>query len=60
MPIPPELCAGDYDGDPAFRSRFHRWLSALWHEKDQLISYVLAGKRFGHDAEALAQRNTVP
>ena len=45
LPISPELCAGDYAGDPAFRSRFHRWLSALWHEKDELISYVLAGKR---------------
>lgn len=45
LPIPPELCAGDYGNDAAFRSRFHRWLGALWIEKDELISYVLTGRR---------------
>ncbi|MDF2463953.1 MAG: acyltransferase [Ramlibacter sp.] len=41
LPIPVEFCAGDYAGDPAFRSRFQRWLDQLWHEKDVQIEALL-------------------
>jgi len=44
LPIPPEFCVdGDYDEDPAFRGRFHRWLAHLWEEKDRQIAALLAG-----------------
>jgi len=41
LPIPAEFCAGDYAGDPAFRSQFQRWLDQLWVEKDLQISAIL-------------------
>lgn len=40
-PLPPELLAGNYIEDPAFRASFARWLSALWAEKDQEIDTLL-------------------
>jgi 1-acyl-sn-glycerol-3-phosphate acyltransferase len=43
LPIPPEFCAGDYAGDTAFRSTFHRWLAELWDEKDRQIDALLQG-----------------
>ena len=43
LPIPPALCLGDYVGDSVFRTGFHRWLGALWLEKDATISGLLAG-----------------
>lgn len=42
LPIPAEYCTGDYSEDAAFRSTFHRWLAALWEEKDRQIEAVLA------------------
>ncbi|MGO4308145.1 acyltransferase [Cupriavidus sp. RAF12] len=42
LPIPPELCLGDYAKDSAFRAEFHRWLGALWEEKDRDIAAMLA------------------
>ncbi|HSN32440.1 MAG TPA: acyltransferase [Ideonella sp.] len=42
LPIPPAFCAGDYAGDPAFRSVFHGWLAGLWEEKDREIDALLA------------------
>ncbi|MDP3759399.1 MAG: acyltransferase [Ramlibacter sp.] len=41
LPIPVEFCAGDYAGDPAFRSQFQRWLDQLWQEKDLQIAAIL-------------------
>lgn len=43
LPIPPEFCTGDYEGDSAFRGRFHRWLADLWEEKDRQIEALLRG-----------------
>ena len=43
LPIPAEFCAGDYAGDPAFRSQFQRWLDQLWQEKDLQITELLQG-----------------
>ncbi len=37
LPIPPELRAGDYAGDPKFRKIFQRWLEEIWREKDEEI-----------------------
>lgn len=39
-PIPAELI-GDYENDPAFKTRFQHWLNQLWHEKDALIDIEL-------------------
>jgi 1-acyl-sn-glycerol-3-phosphate acyltransferase len=43
LPIPAEFCAGDYAGNPAFRSQFQRWLDQLWQEKDVQIDAILQG-----------------
>lgn len=42
LSIPPEICSGDYDGDPAFRIRFQQWLGSLWEDKDRRITALLA------------------
>jgi 1-acyl-sn-glycerol-3-phosphate acyltransferase len=36
--IPPELLAGDYLADRAFRARMQEWVQALWSEKDALLA----------------------
>jgi 1-acyl-sn-glycerol-3-phosphate acyltransferase len=36
-PIDERMAAGDYAGDPEFRTRFKEWLAALWTEKDELL-----------------------
>ena len=41
MPIPAEFCAGDYTQDAGFRTRFQRWLEAIWEEKDKQIDALL-------------------
>lgn len=41
LPIPAEYCVGDYEADATFRAQFHRWLAALWHEKDQQIALLM-------------------
>ncbi|MDZ4076011.1 MAG: acyltransferase [Hylemonella sp.] len=43
LPIPAEFCTGDYEDDSEFRGRFHRWLAAIWEEKDQQIAALLRG-----------------
>jgi 1-acyl-sn-glycerol-3-phosphate acyltransferase len=43
LPIPRELCAGDYGADAAFRGRFNRWIARLWEEKDRQIDALLQG-----------------
>lgn len=41
-PVEPWMIAGDYSADRDFRSRFHRWLTGLWNEKDKRISKLYA------------------
>jgi 1-acyl-sn-glycerol-3-phosphate acyltransferase len=41
-PIPPDLLAGDYQNDPAFRERMQIWLNELWADKDRTIAALLA------------------
>jgi 1-acyl-sn-glycerol-3-phosphate acyltransferase len=41
--IPPELLAGDYMNDPAFREQFQVWVRDLWQDKDALIEQTLQG-----------------
>ena len=38
--IPPELLQGDYNNDPEFRADFQDWISAIWQDKDQLITQI--------------------
>lgn len=42
LPLPQAMCVGDYQGDPAFRASFARWLSALWEEKDRQLELLLS------------------
>lgn len=41
-PIEPWMTQGDYSGDAEHRERFKAWLTAVWHEKDDLIAKLLA------------------
>jgi 1-acyl-sn-glycerol-3-phosphate acyltransferase len=47
--IPPEMCTGDYEGNPAFRASFSTWLAAVWEEKDRAMS-DLCGRVVATDA----------
>ncbi|KAF1692553.1 acyltransferase [Pseudoxanthomonas jiangsuensis] len=40
-PIPPELVAGNYQEDRAFRARFQQWMNAVWQEKDADLARLL-------------------
>lgn len=40
--IPPEFCTGDYENDRAMRKSFHRWLEAMWKQKDLDIAAMLS------------------
>ncbi len=31
------MLEGDYENDREYRSRFHKWLTEVWQEKDELI-----------------------
>lgn len=39
-PVEPWILEGDYVNDRDFRSRFHTWLTQIWHEKDQRIGAI--------------------
>jgi 1-acyl-sn-glycerol-3-phosphate acyltransferase len=41
LPITEELRVGDYTADTAYRRRFHRWLDAVWQDKDAQIDQLL-------------------
>ena len=41
LPIPPEFCTGDYEGDPLFRGTVHRWLADIWEFKDAQIAKIM-------------------
>ena len=40
LPIPPAFATADYAKDSGFRRAFHKWLTALWEDKDKLIGEV--------------------
>jgi 1-acyl-sn-glycerol-3-phosphate acyltransferase len=40
LPIDPAIIAGDYQNDREFRREVHRWLGALWREKDARIAEI--------------------
>ncbi|MFK3771723.1 acyltransferase [Pseudomonas sp. NPDC089406] len=40
--LDPELSAGDYENDPAFRQTVQAWVNQLWVEKDQRIDELRA------------------
>ena len=42
LPVPRELAAGDYAGDPAVREAFQQWVQSLWQDKDALIDALSA------------------
>ena len=37
QPLPPEICAGDYQEDREFRKQFHAWIAEIWQRKDEKI-----------------------
>lgn len=37
-PVPRWVCEGDYESDPEFRARFHRWVAERWAAKDARIA----------------------
>jgi 1-acyl-sn-glycerol-3-phosphate acyltransferase len=39
-PIDAELLAGDYENDREFRRYMHRWLGAVWEDKDARIAEI--------------------
>ncbi len=36
-PVEEWMLEGDYENDREYRSRFHKWLTEVWQEKDELI-----------------------
>jgi 1-acyl-sn-glycerol-3-phosphate acyltransferase len=40
-PLESWMVVGDYGSDREYRSRFHRWLTDVWQEKDQRIAKLL-------------------
>ncbi|RQP22675.1 acyltransferase [Piscinibacter terrae] len=45
--VPQELVRTDYVADPRGRAAFRRWVKALWQEKDERISALLAREARG-------------
>ncbi len=41
-PVERWMVEGDYENDREFRSRFHRWLTQVWQEKDGQIGSLLS------------------
>jgi 1-acyl-sn-glycerol-3-phosphate acyltransferase len=44
LPIPPEFCTADYEGDTEFRGVLHRWLADIWAFKDEQIDQLLKAR----------------
>jgi 1-acyl-sn-glycerol-3-phosphate acyltransferase len=42
-PVEEWMIEGDYENDRDYRSRFHRWLSQVWQDKDERIAKLLSG-----------------
>jgi 1-acyl-sn-glycerol-3-phosphate acyltransferase len=45
LPVPPQLCEGDYAKDAAQRARLQQWLADLWREKDLQLDELQAAFR---------------
>ena len=58
LPIAPDLCTGDYAGDPAFRRHFHQWLEQLWREKDDAIAALAPAGVASHRAAPADERGS--
>ena len=41
-PVERWMIAGNYESDRNYRSRFHKWLTQVWQEKDERIDELLA------------------
>jgi 1-acyl-sn-glycerol-3-phosphate acyltransferase len=41
LPVEQWMIEGDYEKDREFRSRFHRWLTGIWQDKDQRVADLL-------------------
>ncbi|HEX4879963.1 MAG TPA: acetyltransferase [Limnobacter sp.] len=37
LPIPQDMIAGDYRGDPSFKSAFKTWVASIWQAKDERL-----------------------
>lgn len=44
-PIPPDIMAGNYQDDRAFRARFQQWMNGLWQQKDEDMARLLGSGR---------------
>lgn len=42
-PVDDWIVAGDYQNDREFRSKFHKWLTQVWQEKDEKIGALSGG-----------------
>jgi hypothetical protein len=40
-PVEEWMIDGDYENDREYRSRFHKWLTQVWQEKDERIAKLL-------------------
>jgi 1-acyl-sn-glycerol-3-phosphate acyltransferase len=40
-PVENWMIEGDYENDREYRSRFHKWLTQIWQEKDERITKLL-------------------
>ncbi|HEY1059736.1 MAG TPA: acetyltransferase [Limnobacter sp.] len=38
LDIPADMVAGDFGGDPAFKTAFKQWVNGLWADKDALLA----------------------
>jgi 1-acyl-sn-glycerol-3-phosphate acyltransferase len=47
LPVPGDLAAGDYAGDPAIREAFQKWVQQLWLAKDAQIAGLLDARGDG-------------
>jgi hypothetical protein len=39
-PVDDWIIAGDYQNDREFRSKFHKWLTQVWRDKDEKIGLL--------------------
>lgn len=44
LPVPRELCHGDYAGDPEHRAAVRAWIEEIWRYKDERIEAILNGQ----------------
>jgi hypothetical protein len=42
-PVDDWIIAGDYQNDREFRTKFHKWLTQVWQEKDEQIRTLSRG-----------------